>query len=71
MSRCLHYKLSGHGVLRDHILRVTQMGLYREFSWITRPFTHAFLGNSSNMGVLRDNSSVAGVNGVNIVIEQL
>ena len=64
MSRCLHFKLSVLGVLRDHILRVTQLGHSREYSRINQLFTHAFLGNSSDPGVLRDNSSVAGVNGV-------
>ena len=64
MSRCLHFKLSVLGVLRDHILRVTQLGLSREYSRITQLFIHALLGNSSAPGVLRDNSSVASVNGV-------
>ena len=64
MSRCLHFKLTVLGVLRDHTLRVTQLGHSREYYWITRPFTHAFLGNSSDPGVLRDKSCVAIVNGV-------
>ena len=40
-----------------YILRVTQLSVLL----ITRPFTYAFLGNSSDPGVLRDNSSDPGV----------
>mgnify|MGYP001795472475 CR=1 FL=1 len=53
MSRCLYFK------------QVTQLGHFREYSRITQLFTHTLLGNSSDPGVLRDNSSVASVNGIN------
>ena len=62
VSCCLHFKLSDLGVLRDHILRVTQLqGHIREHSQITQPFTQWFLGNSSDPVVLRDTSSDPGV----------